>query len=83
MSYFLYFKRVTRLAIIKVWLIINIYNKYNTDNQHRYESKYFHEKDLNKIGLPLKTIFELPYKGWSNTSSFVIDVCKSKKFDLV
>ena len=43
--------------------MINIYNKYNTDNQHRYESKYFHEKDLNKIGLPLKTIFELPYKG--------------------
>ena len=34
-----------------------------------------------KIGLPMKIIFELPYKGCPNTSSFVIGVCKSKKFD--
>jgi hypothetical protein len=34
-----------------------------------------------KIGLPLKTIFELPYKWLSNISTFVIGFCKSKTFD--
>jgi hypothetical protein len=70
--------------LIHYQFIINIYSNRGQTFTIPYITNFMYStlcKIWGKIGLPLKTIFELPYKGWSNTSSFVIGVCKSKKFD--